>query len=87
MNAVFDFGCGKGGALLLFQKSGVQKLAGVEYDKPLYDILLDNYRKMGLSAENIINGDAALIRSELDDYNRSYITHLTRTHNWNLRIH
>lgn len=68
-DAVFDFGCGKGGALLLFQKSGVQKLAGVEYDKPLYDILLDNYSKMGLSAENIINGDAALIRSELDDYN------------------
>lgn len=68
-DAVFDFGCGKGGALLLFQKSGVQKIAGVEYDKPLYDILTDNYRKMGLSAENVINGDAALIRNELDDYN------------------
>ena len=68
-DAVFDFGCGKGGALLLFQKSGVHKIAGVEYDKPLYDILCDNLNKMGISAENVINGDAALMRSELDEYN------------------
>lgn len=68
-DAVFDFGCGKGGALLLFQRSGVSKIAGVEYDKPLYNILLDNFRKMGISAENIINGDAALIKNEIDDYN------------------
>ncbi len=68
-DAVFDFGCGKGGALLLFQRSGISKIAGVEYDKPLYNILLDNFRKVGVSAENIINGDAALIKNELDEYN------------------
>lgn len=68
-DAVFDFGCGKGGALLLFQKNGVHKIAGVEYDKPLYDILRDNFNKLGISAENVINGDAALMRSELDEYN------------------
>lgn len=68
-DAVFDFGCGKGGALLLFLRSGIQKIAGVEYDKPLYDILLENYQKISVSSENIINGDAALIMSELDDYN------------------
>lgn len=68
-DAVFDFGCGKGGALLLFKKKGVQRIAGVEYDKPLYNILLDNYNKMNVSSENIINGDAALIRKELDNYN------------------
>ena len=34
-DAVFDFGCGKGGALLLFKKGGVRKLGGVEYDKQL----------------------------------------------------
>ncbi len=68
-DAVFDFGCGKGGALLLFQKSGVQKIAGVEYDKPLYNILLDNFQKVNVSSENIINGDAALIKNELDEYN------------------
>lgn len=68
-DAVFDFGCGKGGALLLFKRSGILKIAGVEYDKPLYDILLRNFNKMGVSAENIINGDAALIKNELDDYN------------------
>lgn len=67
-DAVFDFGCGKGGALLLFQRSGVSKIAGVEYDKPLYNTLLDNFRKMGVSSENIINGDAAFIKYELDEY-------------------
>lgn len=68
-DAVFDFGCGKGGALLLFQRSGCSKIAGVEYDRPLYDTLLDNYGKMGVSCENIINGDAALIKKELDTCN------------------
>lgn len=68
-DAVFDFGCGKGGALLMFQRSGISKIAGVEYDKPLYDILLDNFEKMNLSSRNIINGDAALVKNELDGYN------------------
>lgn len=68
-DAVFDFGCGKGGALLLFQRCGIQKIGGVEYDKPLYDILLDNFHKMNVSSENILNGDAALVKSELDNYN------------------
>lgn len=74
-DAVFDFGCGKGGALLLFQKSGVHKIAGVEYDKPLYDILCDNFIKMGVSAADIINGDAALMRNELDEYNYFFMYH------------
>ncbi len=68
-DAVFDFGCGKGGALLLFQRSGVKKIAGIEYDKPLYNVLLDNFNKIGISPENIINGDAARVKSELDEYN------------------
>ena len=68
-DAVFDFGCGKGGALMLFQKSGVEKLGGVEYDKQLYDILLGNFKKMGIGTEHIINGDAALLENELDGYN------------------
>mgnify|MGYP001050080727 CR=1 FL=1 len=68
-DAVFDFGCGKGGALLLFQRKGIQKIAGVEYDKPLYDILVNNYKKLNVSCENIINGDASCVKKELDDYN------------------
>lgn len=68
-DAVFDFGCGKGGALLLFKKSGVCKIAGVEYDKQLYDIICDNFKKMNIETENILHGDAALIKNELDNYN------------------
>lgn len=54
---------------MLFQKSGVEKLGGVEYDKQLYDILLGNFKKMGIGTEHIINGDAALLENELDGYN------------------
>ncbi len=68
-DAVFDFGCGKGGALILFQKSGVKKWGGVEYDKQLYNVLLQNFEKMGIGTEQIINGDAAAVGSELDGYN------------------
>lgn len=68
-DAVFDFGCGKGGALLLFQKCGIGKIGGVEYDEPLYNILIENYNKLNISSKNIINGDAALVKYELDEYN------------------
>lgn len=68
-DSVFDFGCGKGGALCLFQRYGVGRLGGVEYDKQLYSVLLSNFEKLGLPANGLINGDAALIREELDQYN------------------
>lgn len=72
-DAVFDFGCGKGGALLLFSKRGVHKLGGVEYDQELYHTGCENLKKLGYDEKNIINGDAALVKEELDDYNYFYI--------------
>lgn len=68
-DAVFDFGCGKGGALLLFQSAGVKKIGGVEYDKELYQIALSNMEKMNLDFSGMINGDAVEITKQLDDYN------------------
>ncbi len=68
-DAVFDYGCGKGEALLLFLKSGVGTIGGVEYDKELYNIMFENYSKVNISSANMIHGDAALICEELDQYN------------------
>lgn len=66
---IFDFGCGKGGALLLFYKSGLKHLGGVEYDKDLFDIARANLKKMGIDESGLIHGDAASVESALDDYN------------------
>ena len=68
-DAVFDFGCGKAGALLLFHKSGIHKIGGAEYDKDLYEIAVENLNRVGISASGLVNGDAALVNSELDEYN------------------
>ncbi|MEZ3518134.1 MAG: class I SAM-dependent methyltransferase [Lachnospiraceae bacterium] len=68
-DGVFDFGCGKGGALLLFHAMGIGKIGGVEYDGELYQIALDNLQKMRLDVTGLINGDAAEVVEELDKYN------------------
>ena len=68
-DAVFDFGCGKGGALLLFQKSGIMRLGGVEYDSEIFETLCDNFKKVGCNTKGLLNNDAVLIKKELDEYN------------------
>lgn len=68
-SAVFDFGCGKGGALLLFYSANVSKLGGVEYDEEIYDIAVDNFKKMGIDTSGVLHADAAKVTKELDQYN------------------
>ncbi len=72
-DAIFDFGCGKGGAIFLFLKMGIGRVGGVEFDSDLYQICLSNFRKMGVDSSDIMNEDAAQITDVLDDYNYFYI--------------
>lgn len=68
-DAVFDFGCGKGGALLLFNRSGVEKIGGAEFDTGLYNIAVSNFHKLNLCSSGLLNQDAGLLTEELDEYN------------------
>lgn len=68
-DAVFDFGCGKGGVLLLMRMCGFSVIGGVEYDDCLYSAAVNNCKKMGLDTNRIIQGDASKLTSELDGYN------------------
>jgi len=72
-DSIFDFGCGKGGALLLSQTTGVGEIGGVEYDGDLYKTALTNFEKMGMDSVEILHGDAAKITDRLDSYNYFYI--------------
>lgn len=76
-DAIFDFGCGKGGALISFMDYGFQKVGGVEYEKDIYEVMLDNFQKLGIELKDnsyisCIQGDAAEVTLELDDYNWFY---------------
>ena len=77
-DAIFDFGCGKGGAMLSFWDYGFQKVGGVEYQDDLYEIMLQNFKKLNLNSEvksrqiECIHGDAAKLGKELDEYNWFY---------------
>lgn len=76
-DGIFDFGCGKGGAMIAFLDYGFQKIGGVEYEAPIYEELVANFRKLGIGLndhKNIIciHGDAGKITAELDDYNWFY---------------
>lgn len=75
-NAIFDFGCGKGGALVTFLDYGFGRVGGVEYEKNIYKVLEDNMNKLGLRDQlELIEGDAATVTNELDKYNWFYFFH------------
>lgn len=71
--AIFDFGCGKGGAIITFLDYGFKKVGGVEYEKNIFRVLQDNMNKLGLEEHTeLIEGDAASMTEELDAYNWFY---------------
>lgn len=77
-DAIFDFGCGKGGAMLSFLDYGFKKVGGIEYQNVIYNVLIKNFENLGLTNEmqsgNImcINGDATTLEEELNEFNWFY---------------
>lgn len=73
-DAIFDFGCGKGGALVTFLDYGFKHAGGVEFDVELYRVLQSNITKLNLTGDDveIICGDALDMDKELDGYNWFY---------------
>lgn len=75
-DAIFDFGCGKGSAMLTFLDYGFSKVGGVEYADNVYEILVSNFEKLGMDPKGekvtCIHGDAAVVQEELDEYNWFY---------------
>lgn len=73
-DAIFDYGCGKGGAIVSFLDYGFERVGGVEYEPKIYHILQDNIKKLNLDNKHIecILGDAGEVKEELDKYNWFY---------------
>lgn len=74
-DGIFDYGCGKGSALVSFLDYGFKRVGGVEYEPGIYHVLTDNMRKLGLGEEDgveLICGDAGNLDTELDSYNWFY---------------
>lgn len=75
-DAIFDFGCGKGSALVTFLDYGFRKVGGVEYEGGIYKTLTDNFGKLGMDTNtgqiDCVRGDAAQLKEELDGYNWFY---------------
>ena len=64
--AFFDFGCGKGTALLYAYVYGIRKLGGVELIKKVYDSAMNNLHELGIKAD-VVNGNA--MECNIDEYN------------------
>lgn len=75
-DAIFDYGCGKGGAMVSFFDYGFSRVGGVEYEPQIYEILVDNMKKLKLENEGkiveCIQGDGARVNEQLDKYNWFY---------------
>ena len=73
-DGIFDFGCGKGGAMLTFLDYGFQKVGGVEFETKIYEELILNFQKLDIDLDkynriSCIHDDATNVKVELDDYN------------------
>lgn len=75
-DAIFDFGCGKGSAMVTFMDYGFQKVGGVEYETGIYNTMISNFEKLGMDVRSdclqCINGDATQVKEALDGYNWFY---------------
>ena len=74
-DAIFDYGCGKGGAMVSFLDYGFSHVGGVEYEPKIYEVLMENMDKLNLRHDgNIecIQGDAAEVNQQLDKYSWFY---------------
>jgi len=67
---IFDYGCGKGSALVLFERIGVP-WGGIEYDEGLYKTCCRNLKTLGLPTDTVVHGDAGAFVG-IDDYNYFY---------------
>lgn len=73
-DAIFDFGCGKGAALVSFLDYGFRRVGGIEYVNEIYETLSSNMSKLGIKEQQAecLHGDAAMLTTELDRYNWFY---------------
>lgn len=69
-DAVFDFGCGKGGALIGALDYGFNHIGGIELDRNLYNICIQNFEKLNINKSNyeVFCGDFINMEKELDNY-------------------
>lgn len=77
-DAIFDYGCGKGGAMVSFLDYGFKRVGGVEYEPKIYHILKENMEKLSLNnlgggvIVECIQDNAAHVDEQLDEYNWFY---------------
>lgn len=62
----FDFGCGKGAAILMAYMVGFDKVGGVELSQSVYDQCVINMRELEIDCE-LLNEDAT--KCNVDEYN------------------
>jgi SAM-dependent methyltransferase len=70
-DAIVDFGCGKGGALICFADFPFAKIVGVEISPRLINVAKKNLNKLRIKGIEIICGDAANF-VDLDKFNYAY---------------
>jgi len=70
-DAIVDFGCGKGGALITLAEYNFSKITGVELSAELAGIARKNLARLKISSVDVVCCDAGKF-FDLDDYNYCY---------------
>ena len=64
---LFDYGSGKGGAMIFFSQYPFSEIGGVEYDENLHHVAENNFKLKGLNHLKSHNGDATTF-ADIDQY-------------------
>lgn len=70
-DAIVDYGCGKGGALISLSKYPFSKITGVEISPEIVEIAKNNLEKLKIKGIDIVCGDAEHFK-DIDSYNYFY---------------
>ncbi len=69
-DAILDFGCGKGGAMVSFLDYGFKKVGG---ETKIYEVAKENFNRLGIkNGIELLNEDARNVKEQLDSYNWFY---------------
>ena len=71
-DAILDFGCGKGAAMVSFLDYGFKRVGGVEYEPKTFDVAKENFEALGIDGVELLCGDARNVVEKLDNYNWFY---------------
>ena len=72
-NSFFDYGCGKGNALIMASAYPFKRIGGVELSHEMFEICKQNLKKHNLEKVSVFHNNATDLGEEIDNYDLFFL--------------